>query len=96
MGMITMEDRYNKLSATILGKTRKKIVEKVYTLAFEYEQRYGSCPQCVLAAVQDVFGIVDDKVSKSGHPLAGGAGLMGDRTCGALLDGIIALGCKCG
>ncbi len=62
-----MEDKYNKFSATSLDKTRKEILEKVYALAFEYEQRYGSCSQCVLAAIQDVFGIVDDEVFKSVH-----------------------------
>ena len=24
--------------------------ERAYALAYEYEQTYGSCPQCVLAA----------------------------------------------
>jgi len=65
--MVTMEDKYNKFSATSLYKTRKEILEKVYALAFEYKQRYGSCSQCVLAAVQDVFGIVDDEVFKFVH-----------------------------
>ncbi len=74
----------------------EKLLEQVYARAYEYEQKYGSCPQCVLAAVRDFFGIVSDDVFKAGHALAGGAGLTTNGTCGALAGGIIALSCKYG
>lgn len=50
----------------------------------------------MLAAVQDVFGISSDDVFKAGHALAGGSGLTGNGTCGALSGGILALGCMYG
>lgn len=81
---------------SISGLNRKEILEKVYARAFEYEQKFGSCPQCVLAAIQDVFGTVDDAVFKAGHALAGGLGLTTNGTCGALSGGVMALCCKHG
>ncbi len=74
----------------------KRILEEVYKRAFQYEQKYGSCPQCVLGAVQDVFGTVDDKVFRAGYALAGGVGLTTDGTCGALAGGVMALSSKYG
>lgn len=74
----------------------KELLGQVYTRAFEYEQKYGSCPQCVLAAIQDVFGGIDDEVFKAGHALAGGVGLSTNGTCGALSGGVMALCCKHG
>jgi len=75
---------------------QKKILEEVYARAFEYEQKYGSCPQCVLGAIQDVFGVVDDDTFRAGYGLAGGVGLTTDGTCGALTGGVMALCCKYG
>ena len=74
----------------------KESLRQVYARAFEYEQKYGSCPQCVLAAIQDVFGGIDDEVFKAGHALAGGVGLSTNGTCGALSGGVMALCCKHG
>jgi len=72
------------------------MLKRVYDRAFEYEQKYGSCPQCVLAAIQDEFGIIHDDVFRAGHALAGGVGLSSDGTCGALTGGVMALSCKYG
>ena len=78
------------------ARSKKESLEQVYTRAFEYEQKYGSCPPCVLAAIQDVFGGIDNEVFKAGHALAGGVGLSTDGTCGALSGGVMALCCKHG
>jgi len=75
---------------------KNAILKRVYDHAFEYEQKYGSCPQCVLGAIQDEFGIVPDDVFRAGHALAGGVGLSTEGTCGALTGGVMALGCKYG
>jgi len=75
---------------------KNEILRRVYDRAFEYDQKYGSCPQCVLAAIQDEFGIVHDDVFMASHALAGGVGLSTEGTCGALTGGVMALGCKYG
>ena len=65
--------------------------EKAYRLAFDYESKYGTCPQCVIAAVAEVFSLELDELFKASHGLAGGVGLSGSGTCGALSGGIIVL-----
>jgi len=68
-----------------------ELSQKAFELAFENERKYGSCPQCVLLAVSEVLGVKMDDAVKAGHALAGGAGLSGFGTCGALSGGMMAL-----
>jgi hypothetical protein len=53
-------------------KAKQDKISKAYSLAYNNEQNYGCCPQCVLAAIQDVLGIVDNETFKASHGLAGG------------------------
>jgi len=67
--------------------------EMAYNLAFKYEAMYGSCPQAVLRAIYEVLNLKGiEIVIKSAHALAGGLGLSGNGTCGALSGGVLALG----
>ncbi|EKD87619.1 MAG: C_GCAxxG_C_C family protein [uncultured bacterium] len=84
----------NKIDRTSTSKQEK--LETAYLLAFEYEQKYGCCPQCVLASIQDVIGIVEDATFKAAHSLAAGGAMMTVGTCGALLGGMLALSSKYG
>ena len=77
-------------------KSSEQKPDRAYRLAFEYESKYGSCPQCVIAAVGDVFNLKMDDVFKAGHSLAGGLGLSGSGTCGALSGGAMVLSYKYG
>ncbi|MEA1993568.1 MAG: C-GCAxxG-C-C family protein [Euryarchaeota archaeon] len=70
---------------------KKEKMKKAYELAYEHDERYGSCPQCVLAAVHEVLNVGDEDLIKAAHGLAGGGGLALDGTCGALAGGIIAI-----
>ncbi|PKM86236.1 MAG: hypothetical protein CVU87_12795, partial [Firmicutes bacterium HGW-Firmicutes-12] len=73
-------DQFTNLSES----EKRELVDKAYQLGYEYLQRYGNCTQCVIAAIQDVFGSIDDAVIKSGCALAAGYGLTSRATCGAL------------
>jgi len=77
-------------------KSSQEKCDRAYRLAFEYESKYGCCPQCVIAAVEKVFNIKMDDVFKAGHSLAGGFGLSGGGTCGALSSGAMVLSHKYG
>ena len=66
--------------------------ERAYSLAYEYEQRFHSCPQCVYAALQEVLGIADDATFKAAHTLGGGGARTTAGTCGALVGGMLAIG----
>lgn len=69
--------------------------EMAYDLAYFYEQKYGCCSQCVLAAIKNTIGNIPDEVFKSSTGLA--AGLSGaGYACGALTGGIMALSCYLG
>ena len=70
--------------------------DQAYEKAMKYELDYGCCPQCVLAAVQETIGIVDDQTIKASHGLSGGGGLVGEGICGALSGGLLALSAKYG
>ena len=72
-------------------KTDRAIAQKAYKLGFQYEKVYKGCSQCVLAAVQDLFGERNDDVFQAASGLAGGAGLCGDSGCGGYSGGIMAL-----
>ena len=71
--------------------SREELLEKVYRLAYKYEAERGSCPQCVLAAIKEVFDIGDDATIQAADGLAGGTGLSTKGTCGALAGGMMAL-----
>ncbi|MBM4180942.1 MAG: C_GCAxxG_C_C family protein [Betaproteobacteria bacterium] len=73
-----------------------RAAEAAYEKALRYELDYGCCPQCVLAAVQETVGVIDDAVIKASHGLSGGGGLCGQGACGALTGGLVALSAKRG
>jgi len=75
---------------------KQALAQQAYQKALRYELDYGCCPQCVLAAVQETVGIVDDSTIKASHGLSGGGGLMGKGACGALTGGLVALSAKRG
>lgn len=75
---------------------KTQAAQQAYEKALRYELDYGCCPQCVLAAVQETVGIIDDATIKASHGLSGGGGLMGQGACGALTGGLMALSAKRG
>lgn len=73
---------------------KKQLMEMAYQLAHDYDMDFGFCPQCVLAAVQDVMEKgISDEVIQSAHGLSGGGCLTGNGTCGALQGGLMAISC---
>ena len=75
---------------------KSTLADQAYEVAASYELDYGCCPQCVLSAVQDIAGVIEDQTIKAAHGLAGGGGLLGQGTCGALTGGLMALSSKKG
>jgi len=72
------------------------LAQQAYDKAAQYELDFGGCPQCVLAAVQEALGLIDDQTIKASHGLSGGGGLLGEGICGALSGALLALGAKYG
>jgi C_GCAxxG_C_C family probable redox protein len=69
----------------------EKLVSKGYELGYAYEATYHGCAQCVLAAIMDVLGGVDDQIFRSASGLAGGLAISSRGTCGALIAGIMCI-----
>lgn len=76
--------------------SKEDIAQQAYDKALKYELDYGCCPQCVLSAIQETVGLVDDSVIKASHGLSGGGALTGLGACGALSGGLVALSVKRG
>ena len=77
-------------------KNISALADEAAAKAKRYELDYGSCPQCVLVAIQETVGIVDDATIKASHGLAGGGALMGKGMCGALTGALIAISAQHG
>lgn len=75
---------------------KQALAQQAYDKALKYELDYGCCPQCVLSAIQETIGVVDDSVIKASHGLSGGGALSGQGACGALTGGLVALSAKRG
>lgn len=75
---------------------QQKILERVYNLAFQYEAKRGSCPQCVLAALKETLGVGDETIFQASQGLTGGTSLSSKGTCGALAGGMIAISTRVG
>ena len=75
---------------------KQDLAQRAYDKAMKYELDYGCCPQCVLSAIQETVGVIDDSVIKASHGLSGGGALSGEGACGALTGGLVALSAKRG
>ncbi|KYK37317.1 MAG: hypothetical protein AYK18_10280 [Theionarchaea archaeon DG-70] len=71
---------------------REDVLQKAYEKAFAYERDYGNCAQSMLATMDDIFGIGGEDSFRSATGFAGGGGLTGEGTCGALVGGFLAIG----
>ena len=78
--------------ADLTAEEKAKLIELVRERAIFCEQQYGNCPQCTIAAIQDVFGGVDDIVFKAAFGLGGGGALSSKGVCGALAAAIMIIG----
>ncbi|MDI6814859.1 MAG: C-GCAxxG-C-C family protein [Dehalococcoidales bacterium] len=73
--MVTNEDRIHRV--------RKEVIDRYAA--------YSGCPQAVLGALQDEFGIGNKESFKAATALAGGIAQRGE-TCGAIIGALSALG----
>lgn len=70
---------------------KEKKLQKIYNLAYKYEAERGSCTQCVLSAIMEIFNIGCPETIQAADALAGGTALSTQGTCGALAGGVMAI-----
>ena len=75
---------------------KEELSEKAYQQGFDLYKKYGNCAQCTLLAVQETLGLKNDLLFKASTGFAGGTGLTGMTSCGALSGGIMAIGQRYG
>jgi len=68
-----------------------ELLQDVEQRAYKYEQEYRDCSQCVVLAIQEVFGLPGDDALKAATGFAGGIGRTGS-VCGSFTGGVMALG----
>lgn len=70
--------------------------KKAYKLAYDYERNLGSCPQCTIKALQEVYDEANSDQFQALGGFAGGGGAKCDGICGAYAAGIFFIGTKTG
>ncbi len=79
---------------SVLTKEEKdSLVQQAREAGYRYENQFGNCPQCTLAALSDVFPDlgIDDKLFKAMYCLGGGVARTTQGTCGALSGAAAAI-----
>jgi C_GCAxxG_C_C family probable redox protein len=76
-----------------LNAAKEESMKRAYELGFGLERDYGSCPQCVFAAVGEILENGSGEIFKAIDAFAGGLGRSGNGTCGALSGGVAAISC---
>ena len=87
LGKYNMKNIFVNLS----DKEKKDLVQKASDLGYQNERNFGNCPQSTIAAIQDVFGLIDDNTFKQAYGLGAGVGLTSKGTCGALAAGVMII-----
>ena len=77
------------MKSTIEDKA--KIIQRAFSLGFEYEKTITGCCQCTIAAIQDALEIQNDAVFKAGSGLTAGGGVSCEGSCGGFTGGIMVM-----
>ncbi len=72
------------------GLDRQRLLDDIYQRAFELEQRYYGCAQCLVAAIEDFFPL-NNALFKAATSFSGGFASTIEGPCGALTGGIMVL-----
>lgn len=70
---------------------KNQLLDDVEKLAYQYEQQYGGCSQCVVGALKKLINGISDDVFKAATAAAGGIGCTTQGSCGALQGGLMVL-----
>jgi C_GCAxxG_C_C family probable redox protein len=71
------------------GKT--EIIQRAFSLGFEYEKTIRGCCQCTIAAIQDALEIRNDDVFQAGSGLTAGGGISCEGSCGGYTGGVMVM-----
>ena len=69
-GECDMDNKFVNLNE----EEKKNLIKRAADLGYKYEKMYGNCPQCTVAAIQEVFEIANDNIFKQVYGLGAGGG----------------------
>jgi C_GCAxxG_C_C family probable redox protein len=72
-------------------ENRPEIIQRAFSLGFEYEKTIRGCCQCTIAAIQDALGFQNDAVFRAGSGLTAGGGLSCEGFCGGYTGGVMVM-----
>jgi len=67
-------------------------VRQAFEKGFRYEQAYGGCSQCTIAACSEALGIPPEPLFQAATILSGGGAVCTDGSCGSYSGAMIMLG----
>ncbi len=70
---------------------RGGIIQRAYSLGFEYEKTIRGCCQCTIAAIQDALEIQNNEVFRAGSGLTAGGGISCEGSCGGYTGGVMVM-----
>jgi C_GCAxxG_C_C family probable redox protein len=76
---------------SMTDEDKQRIIERAFSLGFDYEKNMRGCCQCTIAAVQDALGLRNDAVFKAGSGLTAGGGISCEGSCGAYTGGVMVM-----
>jgi C_GCAxxG_C_C family probable redox protein len=79
------------IKKTIKREALKELLQEAYDCGKKNEKSSMGCAQSTLLTIMETLGIENDDVFKSACGLAGGIGLSGDGSCGALTGGAMGI-----
>lgn len=77
------------------GDNRSRLSEKAYRLGVEYEKRFHNCAFSAVKALRDTLNMEYEWPVDRVYGLAGGVGLTGEGSCGALSGAALILTLLC-
>jgi len=77
--------------------TDEEILNRAYSVGFEFEKKYHGCAQCTIGALYEIFPeLKNEDVFRAASGLGAGVGLTGEGHCGGLSGAVMVLSQICG
>jgi C_GCAxxG_C_C family probable redox protein len=77
--------------------TDEELLNRAYSVGFEFEKKYHGCAQCTIGALYEIFPeLKNEEVFRAASGLGAGVGLTGVGHCGGLSGAVMVLSQICG
>jgi hypothetical protein len=85
-------DQYRALGLPLVDEASLEQRRKAFETGFRYEQEYGGCAQCSIAACFETLGKPPEPLFQAAAILSGGGAVCTDGSCGSYSGALMVLG----